>query len=82
MEYFGDEVDRIVRINPVTGEIIDEMKELWVYPATHYAASEERLERAMVGIQAELRERLAELEQQGNCSRRSGSACVPPTTWR
>jgi len=65
VEYFGDEVERIVRINPVTGEIIDEMKELWVYPATHYAASEERMERAMVGIQAELRERLAELEQQG-----------------
>ncbi len=64
VEYFGDEVDRILRINPVTGEVIEEMKELWVYPATHYAASEERLTRAVEAIEAELAERLAELEGQ------------------
>ncbi len=65
VEYFGDEVERIVRMNPVTGEIIDEMKELWVYPASHYATTKERMERAMGGIEAELGERLAELEHQG-----------------
>ncbi|MDE0710465.1 MAG: helicase-related protein, partial [bacterium] len=65
VEYFGDEVERIVSLNPVTGALLDEMKELWVYPAPPSAASEERMERAMVGIEAELRERLAELEQQG-----------------
>ena len=64
VEYFGDEVERIVRMNPLTGEIIAELKELWVYPATHYAATRERMERAMVEIELELRERLSELEQQ------------------
>ena len=65
VEYFGDEVERIVRMNPVTGEIIDELKELWVYPATHYAVTSERMEIAMEGIEIELAERLAELERQG-----------------
>ncbi len=65
VEYFGDEVERIVQMNPVTGEIIDEMKQLWVYPATHYAVTTERMERAMVAIEMELAERLSELEGQG-----------------
>ena len=65
VEYFGEEVDRIVRMNPLTGEFLEEMSELWVYPATHYAATQERMEKALVNIEAELAERLAELEQQG-----------------
>lgn len=65
VEYFGDEVERIVQMNPVTGEIIEEMKELWVYPATHYAVTTERMERAMGAIEIELAERLSELEGQG-----------------
>ena len=65
VEYFGDEVDRIVRMNPLTGEIIEELKELWVYPATHYAATTERMEKAMVGIELELAERLSQLDQEG-----------------
>ena len=65
VEYFGEEVDRIVRMNPLTGEFLEEMKELWVYPATHYAATRERMEKALVNIEAELAERLAELERQG-----------------
>ncbi len=65
VEYFGEEVDRIVRMNPLTGEFLEEMKELWVYPASHYAATRERMERALVGIEAELAERLAELEKAG-----------------
>ena len=65
VEYFGEEVDRIVRMNPLTGEFLEEMKELWVYPASHYAATRERMERALIGIEAELAERLAELEKAG-----------------
>ena len=65
VEYFGEEVDRIVRMNPLTGEFLDEMRELWVYPATHYAATRERMEKALVNIEAELAERLAELDKQG-----------------
>ena len=65
VEYFGEEVDRIVRMNPLTGEFLEEMNELWVYPATHYAATSERMEKALVNIEAELAERLAELEKQG-----------------
>ena len=65
VEYFGDEVERISRMNPVTGEIIEELQELWVYPATHYAATRERMEIAMEGIEAELRVRLPELEDGG-----------------
>ena len=65
VEYFGDEVERIVRINPVTGELLGEMQEIEIYPATHYSASEQRMEQAMAAIEIELKGRLAELEQQG-----------------
>ena len=65
VEYWGDEVQRILRMNPVTGEVIEEMPELWIYPASHYVASQERMERAVVGIEAELEERLAEFEANG-----------------
>ena len=64
VEYFGDEVERILRMNPVTGEVIEELPELWIYPATHYAATRERMEIAMRGIEVELAERLGELEEQ------------------
>ena len=63
VEFFGDEVERIVRMNPLTGEIIEELKELWVYPATHYSATRERMEKAMAGIEEELQDRLAELDR-------------------
>jgi len=65
VEYFGDDVDRITRMNPVTGEILDEMSELFVYPATHYVAGQERILRAIADIEVELHERLGELERQG-----------------
>ncbi len=65
VEYFGDEVERILQMNPVTGEIMDELGELWVYPATHYVTSRDRMERALGLIETELHERLAELERQG-----------------
>jgi excinuclease ABC subunit B len=65
VEYFGDEVERILEMNPVTGEVLGELPEVWVYPATHYATTRERLDDAIVGIEAELEERLAWLESHG-----------------
>jgi excinuclease ABC subunit B len=64
VEYFGDEVERILQMNPVTGEVIAELQELWVYPATHYVTSQDRLMRAIAGIEVELHDRLAELTKQ------------------
>ena len=65
IEYFGDEVDRIMKMNPVTGEILEELRELFVYPATHYVAGQERMLRAVNDINAELADRLSELQDQG-----------------
>ncbi|MGI9585723.1 MAG: DEAD/DEAH box helicase family protein, partial [Acidimicrobiia bacterium] len=65
VEYWGDEVERISRMNPVTGEVIDEMNEAWVYPATHYVTSQEIIERAISGIQVELQQQLADLDDAG-----------------
>jgi excinuclease ABC subunit B len=65
IQFWGDEVERIVRLNPVTGEVIEEMSELFVFPATHYVTERERLLEAVVGIEEELQERLAELEGKG-----------------
>ncbi len=65
VEYFGDEIDRILRMNPVTGEILEEMREVMVYPATHYVAGQERMLRAVADIEVELHDRLQELERKG-----------------
>jgi excinuclease ABC subunit B len=65
IEYWGDEVERISRMNPITGEVIEEMEQAWVYPATHYVTSKEILDRAISGIQVELQSHLQELESRG-----------------
>jgi len=65
VQFWGDEVERILRINPVTGEVIDELKELFVFPATHYVTEREKLFKAISGIEEELEERLAEFESKG-----------------
>ena len=65
VEYFGDEVDRILIMNPVTGEVLREEPEAWVYPATHYVATEDRIRQALETIEGEMGERLAELEGAG-----------------
>jgi excinuclease ABC subunit B len=62
IEFWGDSVERIMTMDPVTGEILKEHTELWIYPATHYVASEDRMQRAIRTIDAELGERLATLE--------------------
>ncbi|NUP52615.1 MAG: excinuclease ABC subunit UvrB [Catenulispora sp.] len=65
IEMFGDEVERLMTLHPVTGEILTIDEELRVFPATHYVAGSDRMERALGGIEAELADRLAELEKQG-----------------
>ena len=65
IEFFGDEIDRIYTLHPVSGEVIREEKEMYVFPATHYVAGPERMERALVGIEKELGQQLTEFEQQG-----------------
>jgi excinuclease ABC subunit B len=65
IEYWGDEVERISRMNPITGEVIEEMDQAWVYPATHYVTSKEIVDRAISGIQVELQSRLHDLESKG-----------------
>ncbi|MCU1659688.1 MAG: excinuclease subunit, partial [Pseudonocardiales bacterium] len=63
-EMFGDEIERLYYLHPLTGEVVREVEEVFVFPATHYAAGPERMERAIRGIEKELAERLAELESQ------------------
>jgi len=63
IEFFGDEVERLMTLHPVTGEVLTEDTELYVFPATHYVAGPERMARAITGIEQELQERLAELER-------------------
>ncbi|MDT4943077.1 MAG: excinuclease subunit, partial [Pseudonocardiales bacterium] len=64
VEMFGDEIERLYYLHPLTGEVIREVEEVFVFPATHYAAGPERMERAIRGIEKELADRLAELERQ------------------
>ena len=65
IEMFGDEIERLSTLHPLTGEVMSEDEELYVFPASHYVAGEQRMERAIAGIEAELGERLAELERSG-----------------
>jgi excinuclease ABC subunit B len=65
IEMFGDEIERLMTLHPVTGEILTEDQEMYVFPASHYVAGPERMERAIVGIEAELEQRLGEFESQG-----------------
>jgi len=65
IEMFGDEIERLMTLHPVTGEIITEDTQTHVFPATHYVAGPERMHRAIRQIEDELGARLAELEGQG-----------------
>jgi excinuclease ABC subunit B len=65
IEFWGDEIERVTRFDPITGEVIEDLQEAWVYPATHYVASEERMKRAIGDIEAELQQRLASLDSGG-----------------
>ena len=65
IEMFGDTVERLTMIDPLTGENLNELSTAVVFPATHYVAGDERLRRAIAGIEAELQERLAWFDSQG-----------------
>ncbi|QMU72070.1 excinuclease ABC subunit UvrB [Streptacidiphilus sp. P02-A3a] len=65
IEMFGDEIEALTTLHPLTGEVISEDNELYVFPATHYVAGPERMERAIAGIEAELEQSLATMEKQG-----------------
>ncbi|WP_290657233.1 excinuclease ABC subunit UvrB, partial [Kocuria sp.] len=64
IEFFGDEVEAIYTLHPLTGEIVNEEQEMYVFPASHYVAGAERMASAIESIQKELQERLQELESQ------------------
>ncbi|NJP45709.1 excinuclease ABC subunit UvrB [Actinacidiphila epipremni] len=65
IEMFGDEIEALYTLHPLTGEVITEDQEIYVFPATHYVAGPERMERAITGIEKELEEQLAVMEKQG-----------------
>ncbi len=64
IEMFGDEIERLTTLNPLTGEIVSDVKEVFIFPATHYSASPATMKRAMADIEAELAIRLKELERE------------------
>jgi excinuclease ABC subunit B len=64
IELFGDTIDRITKLDPLTGEVSNEAEQAWIFPNSHYVASQERMERAISTIEAELAQRLSELESQ------------------
>jgi excinuclease ABC subunit B len=65
IDFFGDEIERILTLDPLTGEILSEADRTAIYPAKHFVTSSDRLEQAMQSIQSELAERLAWLRDQG-----------------
>lgn len=65
VEFFGDEIEKLYYLHPLTGDIVKEVDEVRIFPATHYVAGPERMEKAIKGIEQELEDRLAELEKAG-----------------
>ncbi|MGW5647326.1 excinuclease ABC subunit UvrB [Saccharopolyspora sp. NPDC003752] len=64
VEFFGDEIDRLHYLHPLTGEVVREVRDLRIFPATHYVAGPDRMDKAIRGIEAELEEQLGLLEKQ------------------
>jgi excinuclease ABC subunit B len=65
VEFFGDEIDRLYYLHPLTGDVVREVEDLRIFPATHYVAGAERMERAIGDIERELAESLEKMERQG-----------------
>ncbi|AQW62079.1 excinuclease ABC subunit B [Dehalococcoides mccartyi] len=65
VEFFGDEIERIVSLDPVSGELLADIEEINIYPAKHFVTSAEKMAEAIKSIQAELEDRLKELEAEG-----------------
>jgi excinuclease ABC subunit B len=65
IEFFGDEIESLYYLHPLTGDVVRQVDAVRIFPATHYVAGPERMERAVRDIEAELEQRLAELERHG-----------------
>jgi excinuclease ABC subunit B len=65
IEFFGDEIEALYYLHPLTGDVVREVQNLRIFPATHYVAGPDRMERAIASIETELEDRLAELEGRG-----------------
>ena len=65
IEMFGDDIDRLMSLHPVTGEILTDDSEIYIFPASHYTAGPERMNKAISAIEAEVAIRIPELESQG-----------------
>jgi excinuclease ABC subunit B len=65
IEFFGDEIERLHTLNPISGEVVREEELMYLFPASHYVAGPQRMERAIAGIEAELADQLALFERQG-----------------
>src|SRR3954452_5196614 len=65
LEMFGDDIERVSSVDPLTGEVLGEIQDMTIFPATHYATGDERMKRAIVTIEQELQERLAWFEKEG-----------------
>jgi excinuclease ABC subunit B len=65
VEFFGDEVERIAVVDPLTGEVIEDRDKITVFPASHFVAGEERIKSALQNIEAELKERVEQFQKEG-----------------
>ena len=83
IEFWGDEVERIVEVDPLTGEVLGEHNAVDIYPAKHFVTSQEKLQAAMRDIEEELQAQVQTLRAaRASCSRRSASSSARSTTWR
>jgi len=65
VQFFGDDIERIVQVDPLTGEVLAELTEIAIYPANHFVTSKDKLDAAVIDIGLELEERLVELRAEG-----------------
>ena len=79
---FGDEIEGIQHFDPLTGEVLDTIDHVSVWPASHYVTRDETLERAVEEIRAELNRAPPSSRPRASSSRRTGCASAPPTTSR
>ena len=82
VELFGDEVEKLYYLHPLTGDVIREVDELFIFPATHYAAGPERMERAIAGSRPSWPSGWPSWRSRASCWRHSGCGCARPTTSR
>ena len=82
VEFFGDEIDALSEVHPVTGEVLAERDRIVIYPAKHFVTSGNRIEKAIVQIEVDLAKQLRRLTIRASCWRRSGWRCVRATISR